>query len=183
MKNIFLTLLLSIPLSAQGLCEAVAKRNQAKIKALIKQQANLNQLCENEETPLTLAVYYKSLPVAKLLVESGADINLAGMYFGKQGHYFEAVTPLTLAVVMKDRAIVSYLVSKGTNVNAKSGNSDYTPLQYAVYYPENLGIVRVLLEAGADPTIKDSSGRTAINTAMDNNHQEILNLLNTAAQR
>jgi hypothetical protein len=38
-------------------------------------------------------------------------------------------------------------------------------------------IVKILLDAGADPTVKDTGGRTAIDYAEDQKHDDIVQLI------
>ena len=38
-------------------------------------------------------------------------------------------------------------------------------------------IVKILLDAGADPTVKDTGGRTAVDYAQDQKHDDIVQLI------
>lgn len=52
-----------------------------------------------------------------------------------------------------------------------------TPLHYAVR-KENIKLVRILMENGADPTIKATDGKTPIDVASENNvNSEVLDCL------
>ena len=52
-------------------------------------------------------------------------------------------------------------IEAGADINAYSG---YTPLMSSTPWPQ---IVRMLLEAGADPMLKDGHGQTMIDHAID----------------
>lgn len=84
---------------------------------------------------------------------------------------------LSDAIILNDSTTIIKLIRKGINVNA-FGRFGNTPLTCAVG-SNNYSIVKLLLEKGADPNIKDKSSQTAImylaqkNTPIDT----ILNLL------
>lgn len=69
--------------------------------------------------------------------------------------------------------IVFALINCGYNINQYP--NDRTPLMWAVLY-SRINIVRKLVEFKVDVTIKDVSGRTALNMAMSKNNQDIINL-------
>ncbi len=55
-------------------------------------------------------------------------------------------------------------------------NLGYTALMYASING-HVEIAKLLLENGADPTIKNNDGKTALILAFENNHIEIVNLI------
>lgn len=57
---------------------------------------------------------------------------------------------------------VSLLIAIGANIN-ETGEMSYTPLHYAIS-KKNLEIVDLLLKCGADTTIKNSFGKSVIDT-------------------
>ena len=99
-----------------------------------------------------------SVRVAALLLDQGADLE------SKPG---VGVTPLFLAAQQGNAPLVKLLIERGAKVNARcstgfEGLADLTPLHKAIKWPM---IVRQLLAAGADPTCRDSTGRTALRYA------------------
>jgi len=70
----------------------------------------------------------------------------------------------TLASRARVRAC-RFLVSKGAEVDALGGELMASPLQWAVRHA-HLQTVRVLLQLGADPTIKDVQGFNALHLAV-----------------
>jgi uncharacterized protein len=102
------------------------------------------------------------------LLKAGADIHAAD----KNG-----VTALHHAVRFRSPIAVRTLIEHGTDVNRACRKSGSTPLHRAVTTtgaPETAGkgdqaleIIRLLLAAGADPTIPNKSGRTPADYAKD----------------
>lgn len=134
----------------------------------------LNHQDINGETPLFAAITRKNYPVAKVLLEYGADPNVAGAY-----------TPLYYAIMQSgdkptptDLEFISYLFVRGTNINAQCKHNGQTALHIAAINCANavtksngenelsseflVGLMNVFLEADADPTIKDNEGQTPL---------------------
>ncbi len=82
--------------------------------------------------------------------------------------------PLQVASYRNHPDIVKYLIESGCDVNAKG---DETALHQASE-KGNLEVVKILLETGADPHTKSVDDKTAKDIAMENNHQDIVQLLN-----
>lgn len=85
--------------------------NKDILDFLLKNGANPNQIILKENqvwTPLLIAVYLGKKDTAQLLLEAGADINLAGspLWHGKQ-------TPLSYAVQMGFSSMVEMLLEHG----------------------------------------------------------------------
>ena len=102
------------------------------------------------------------------LLNTGADINAAD----KNG-----VTALHHAVRFRSPIAVRTLLERGANVNQACKKSRSTPLHRAVTTTgapgtagkrqEALEIVRLLLAAGADPSLANKSGRTPADYVKD----------------
>ena len=56
------------------------------------------------------------------------------------------------------------------------GPSGWTPLFYAVR-SNQIEVVKILLENGADPTVRDKDGNTILDIAIQKNHMELFTLL------
>lgn len=94
-------------------------------------------------------------------LKGGADIHAAD----KNG-----VTALHHAVRFRNVVAVRTLIEQGANVNQACRKSGSTPLHRAVTstgapgtagkHAEVLDIIRLLMEAGADPSITNKAGRT-----------------------
>ena len=67
------------------------------------------------------------------------------------------------------------LIEKGSDLNARRSDG-YSALHVAAANGNNTG-VRLLLEHGADPLIKDNNGRTPLLVALSKGHRYIAELL------
>jgi len=65
------------------------------------------------------------------------------------------------SIIMRDIARVRELLAQGADVNTKDLEHQETPLMLAVKR-SSVGIVKLLLEAGAEVNAKDEWGRTAL---------------------
>jgi len=124
--------------------------NELLARFLLEQGANPNVRCEcrglySGWTPLTIAIRHSKDTVINLLLEHGADVNLAteSPLSSKNN-----TTPLILASDNTSVDIVKALLEKGARVNDINGKG-FTALYIAVFrgYAE---MVSVLLESGAD---------------------------------
>ena len=104
---------------------------------------NLNQSARSGITPLHAAVINSNLYQVKLLLDGGAEPNLADR---------EGSTPLHSAVT-RDRndsfSVVKLLTERGADVNM-ANSYGHTPLHGAALNCRN-EVVKFLLERGADP--------------------------------
>ncbi|KAL1924562.1 uncharacterized protein VTP21DRAFT_4216 [Calcarisporiella thermophila] len=94
----------------------------------------------------------------KELLDSGIDVN-AEDDFG--------YTPLQAAVSYNHYELVKFLIERGADVNQRDHCGD-TPL----YVAEEKEMAEMLLEFGADPTVKNSEGKTAAVVAFEEGWEE-----------
>ena len=157
----------------------LSSNNYEIVKYLIELGANINQQNIYRSTPLFVTL---SLEIMKLLVEAGANLN----HINEHGE-----TVLSIACFKGDLEKVKYLISVGADVNARNGFAffgaiyarnkfeickvligaginvnytneyGYTPLHKACSNAD-LDIIELLLDNGADQTIKDIDEKTPI---------------------
>lgn len=104
-----------------------------------------------DESPLMLAALRGYVDLCALLIERDADVNKSGW------------APLHYAATESHLAVIQLLLDQHAYIDAASPNGS-TPLMMAAMYG-NASAVKMLLEAGADPTIKNDLGLTAIDFA------------------
>ena len=93
---------------------------------------------------------------AKTLIESGADINLKRYYGSGYGD-----PPLHLAVRNRRAKLITLLLRRGADADAQSDDDGDTALHLAAQRPdaaENAGLIAFLLDAGADPNVRNDDG-------------------------
>lgn len=76
-------------------------------------------------------------------------------------------TPLHIALAMGAKKVTAYLLQAGANPNLLSPSPhECRPLQAAIIALQE-DMIRLLLDAGADPSLPDGQGRTAYDHAED----------------
>jgi uncharacterized protein len=158
--------------SDSPLADAAEKSDRAAIRALLEQQANVNQPQPDGMTALHWAAHRDDLETAKLLLKAKANVNAVNHY---------GVTPLSLACTNGNGPMVERLLASGADVNAKL-HGDETPLMTAARTGK-LGPVRALLARGADPNAKERRGQSALMWAAAEGHTAVVEaLLETKAE-
>ena len=105
-----------------------------------------------DETALMLAANANDLASANLLIEAGASVNRPKW------------TPLHYAASKGHTAMMRLLIENDAYVDAESPNGT-TPLMMAAYY-SSPNAVKLMLEEGADPLLKNQDGQTALDMAL-----------------
>ena len=105
-----------------------------------------------DETALMLAANANDLALANLLIEAGASVNRPNW------------TPLHYAASKGHLAMMHLLIDSDAYIDAESPNGT-TPLMMAAYYASP-SAVKLMLEEGADPTLKNQDGMTALDLAI-----------------
>jgi len=86
-------------------------------------------------------------------------------------------SPLCTAIYKGDLATVKKFVEYGANINEESNGM--TPLMFAARY-NKVDIIKYLLEKGADKSVKDERGFTAVKYAELSNSAEAMAILKQA---
>lgn len=105
-----------------------------------------------DETALMLAANANDLASANLLIEAGASVN--------RPHW----TPLHYAASKGHTGMMRLLIENDAYIDAESPNGT-TPLMMAAYYASP-NAVKLMLEEGADPLLKNQDGQTALDMAL-----------------
>jgi hypothetical protein len=138
-----------------------------KMNALINSDGNINERDPKTGwTALHYAIQYNRIDAVTLLIEKGANVNIADEW---------GYTPLILALQYCRADLAKTLIERGANINTADGQG-WTPLALAVYC-DNKGIVNSLLEKGADIEIADRYGSTPLMHAALYGHTELAKLL------
>lgn len=117
-----------------------------------------------------------SLAGAKVLLEKGADPNLAeDNACGSTG-----ATPLKYAANLGDLAVVRFLLLKGADVNAVDTCHGNTTALMSAAREGHLGVVKFLLEKGSSPGAENEKGQTAFDIAQQYKRNTVAALLKKA---
>lgn len=129
-------------------------------------KTNVNMLNAQGESVLMIAALKDNIDAANSLVKRDADVNKTGW------------APLHYAATSGSLAILSLLLDKHAYIDAESPNGS-TPLMMAAMYGTPQA-VKLLIDAGADPLLKNQQGLTAIDFARRTSRTESVDLLAAA---
>lgn len=142
--------------------QAICEDNYLKVKKLIKNGIDLNQIIENEENEndeclIFYALHKKCSPdLLKLMVDNGVDLEYTNQ---------EGVSLLDEAIVYGNIEFITYLLEeKKLDVNKTKRKSGFTPLIQAACYG-NIDLVKLLISYGADVDAKDKMELNSIDYA------------------
>lgn len=120
---------------------------------------DLEAKARNGDTALMIASFKANLPAVKALIDKGAEVNKTGW------------TPLHYAASIGNNDIVSLLLEKSAYIDAESPNKT-TPIMMAAR-AGHIMTVKLLLDEGADATLKNDAGMTAIDFAQKHEFRDI----------
>lgn len=146
--------------SSTALLLACATRNNRTTNVLLKHGARVDVFDKDLNTPLhRVQAAVDGITVAKLLLNSGVDINQKNSY---------DQTALYLACEMGNEKMVELLLGSHADVNCR-GPGKCTPLHVAIDH-RRLAIVKRLLDSGADITLRDAAGRNSVKAGKTTRH-------------
>lgn len=125
---------------------------------------DLSAIDEAGDTPLHWVARYAEAKAAKLLIQRGAELELAncparpGDEIGLHAGDLRAATPLLVAIWAGNTGVARVLLDAGADTRAvdERGRGVF----HVVRHSESLALTRELLRAGADPLQADRDGRT-----------------------
>lgn len=126
-------------------------------------KTDLDARNSQDENPLMIACLKGHVDWVEKLVAQGADVNKPGW------------TPLHYAATSGQLQIMQILLEHHAYIDAASPNGT-TPLMMAAMY-STPSSVKLLLEAGADPLLKNSLGLNAMDFARRANRSESVELI------
>ncbi|AHI07202.1 ankyrin repeat domain protein [Bdellovibrio bacteriovorus W] len=189
----------------ETLLEAVIHRDSETVrKVLSKDKSGLEKTDERKRTPLLIATFNDDIETARLLIEAGADVNAQDdkldsplLYAGAEGRLqilkmilkakpnFKIYnryggTALIPACERGHVEVVKELLKTDIDINHKN-KLGWTALLEAVILgtggQKHQEIVKLLVDAGADKTIADNEGVTALEHAKKRNLKEMVAIL------
>jgi quinoprotein dehydrogenase-associated probable ABC transporter substrate-binding protein len=158
------------------LIAAASRDHVPSIKVLLEHGADIEKPGPQGFRALPLAIADDNYEAAKALIEAGAKVN--------EPSGAEGLTPLMVAAAQTAPAegamflpsstrpidIAKSLIERGANVNAQSAKG-VTALMIAATH-NNPPMIGLLMESGADASLKDDQGQTATDVATRNGNIE-----------
>lgn len=152
------------PTGATGLLLAT-KGSAWRVVDVLLQQPGIKVEVRNasDESPLMLAALRGELALCERLIAMDADVNKPGW------------TALHYAATNGHTAVMQLLLEHHAYLDATSPNQT-TPLMMAAHYGTP-GAVKLLLEAGADPMLKNDQGLSALDFANRASRKEAADII------
>ena len=188
-----------------GLVDAASRGDAAEVRALLDDGADVNERRDDGRTALTAAALGDHVEVARVLIAAGADVDLqdAGrnnplLVTGETGSVAMLREVLrgdpdlgatnryggVALIPASDRGHVDYVraILAETSIDVDHVNNlGWTALLEAVILGDggraHVEIVRLLLDAGADRSLADRDGVTALEHARSSGYDEMVALL------
>ncbi|MBV8624878.1 MAG: ankyrin repeat domain-containing protein [Herbaspirillum sp.] len=131
---------------------------------------NLEAQATNGDTPLMLAAFYGNVPVVKLLLAREVEVNRPGW------------TALHYAAINGSSEIVKLLLDASAYVDAESPDEQMTPVMLAAMRGR-VAAVAALRDGGADLSLKNKEGLTALDLARRYGQEEVIDVLKEKPHR
>ena len=152
------------PNGETGLILALREPSFKVLTALLESPlTNVEFRTANDESALMLAALKGYFPACAELIARDADVNKTGW------------TPLHYAATGGHLKVVQLLLENHAYIDAASPNGS-TPLMMAAMYG-TVDAVKALLDAGADPLLKNGLGLTAIAFASQVQRDDVVNVI------
>ena len=137
------------------------------IETLIDLGANVNaQRTYDKVTPLLLSANWNNFMAVYLLLDHGADANIAAA---------DGRTPLHKAVMKGNQNLVKLFLEKNALVNTQNADGD-SPLHTAVSNGF-FHITKLLIKKGSNVNLQNKEGRTPLFLGVKNKHEQLIKLL------
>jgi ankyrin repeat protein len=146
---------------------AIREKAMRSIQVLLANpKTDLEASASNGDTALMIASFTHNVDAVKALLDHDAEVNRHGW------------APLHYAAAVGDVPIITLLLDKSAYIDTESPNKT-TPLMMAARGGNNEA-VKVLIEAGADVSLKNDQGLTAADFALHYEHRDTAALIQSA---
>jgi ankyrin repeat protein len=161
---------------------AVWYRHPENLSEILKGEPDINAINTEGYTPLHLAVRRPDNEKAiELLLQEGADMNILDPT-GRNA--------LLVSVGSHQKDYIGLLVSMGIDINSQD-NEGNTALHYTLinvlknkmYLPYSKELVKIMVEEGADPNIRNKEGKSPMDIAVEAADNELTDLLKSSIRK
>ncbi len=132
-------------IATSALLKSCETGDREAVALLLKHGASPNSTLSYSGTPLSRAIDYNHIEIAKILLKSGAKVDFTAIVFAVGGYRRHT-----------NLAQLKLLLDHVANVNIQNAEGD-TPLHFAVKSGNN-EIISLLTAKGASPNLKNSKG-------------------------
>jgi receptor-interacting serine/threonine-protein kinase 4 len=146
--------------------QAVRNSDEQMTKALVYAGSDISAKDNRGKTALHLACYGDAVGIVQILLDHGANPSAVDC---------EGRTPLHEGCG-RNTVILQKLIKAGADLNPRRMPRGLTPLYYEAWLGRE-DAVRILLEAGADPSIQTETGETILQRAIERSHTKVVQLL------
>ncbi|AEI64272.1 hypothetical protein LILAB_11815 [Corallococcus macrosporus] len=140
----------------------------ALVKELLRLGAAPEAVDSKKSTPLHVAAEHGSVSCIALLAKGGVPVD--ALDASGRTALFEA----------RQADVAQALIDAGANPNAGKG---WTPLHQHARFKERGPVIEVLLKAGADASLKNGSGQTPVQEALEHKNASLAQLLGAKAPK
>jgi uncharacterized protein len=180
--------------NTKKLMEAIRAGDKAGVDALLRAEPELLRFtAPNGSSVMLLAAYYGHAELAEVLVRHGAKPDVfeasalgdletlrklvtanpsAVNSFAADGFY-----PLGLAAFFGHRPMVEFLLKNGADVKTAARNAQKVTALHGAVARRDVEIVKMLLEAGADPNARQERGFAPLHDTAANGNAALVELL------
>ncbi|GGL86066.1 hypothetical protein GCM10010840_25020 [Deinococcus aerolatus] len=180
--------------SEKDLFLAIRAGDGQAVRDLIRQDRTLlGAVSPMGVSPVLFAAYYHHPAMARVLVEEGAALDIfEAAAIGEAERVREVLdadaallnaaspdgfSPLGLAAFFGQEAVAALLLSRGADVNTVSRNAMRVGPLHSAVAGNHAGLVRTLMDAGADVNAAQQGGFTPLMGAAQNGNAELVRLL------
>ncbi len=173
--------------------DAIKQGNRHEVERQLIVDPALIHVRENGLSPILIAAYHNEPAIASFLADKTVALTIfEAAATGKINHVIRLLArdpelvnayaedgfqPLGLACFFGHYDTAEYLVKAGAPINSTAHNDlKATPLHSATA-GRHAKIVKMLLDQGADPNVREQNGFTALHAAAQNDDVEIIRLL------
>lgn len=145
------------------LMNAALSGDLALVKLVLQKKPNLELKNPEGDTALALALTNDQIDISKELIRAGARVNIR---VAGENH-----NTLLIQAAKSNLDITKLILGKDKEALNKTNTAGETPLMQAIRYGNN-ETAKLLLQSGADKTIKNKIGETALDIAKNSANPE-----------
>ncbi len=153
------------------LLHAAVRQCRVNMVELIIGRSDVNLQDSSGRTAAHLAAEKGYTTLLKIIAQHGANMDIADV---------QGTRPIHISAVKDTGVGLESIINAGADVNAPDPPDRGRTALHKAVYTANVGVVRKLVQAGADPKLADEDGRTAMHMAAMNYNEKIVQLLYNA---